>query len=153
MRPTLSQLTPAEPALARLFTLRTRLTGRNLLCQPQTARNLLAAAYHCHAVGNWHCRIFLLLPDHVHAIAALPAANDPDTWLRQFKQYATRHTGVVWNRHSDHETLLDEREIAFATDYIRHNPVRLGLAATSEEWPWQWAPRALVGRQDLASKM
>jgi putative transposase len=129
------------------------LTGRNLLCQPQTARNLLAAAYHCHAVGDWYCRIFLLLPDHVHAIATLPEGTDADDWLRTFKQYATRHTGVAWHRQGDHQALHDEREIAFATDHIRQNPVRLGLAPTTDEWPWQWAPRALIRRQDFASKM
>jgi putative transposase len=142
-----------ESAEALLLTFRTRLAGKNLLCQPQTARNLLAAAYHCHAVGDWHCHLFLLLPDHVHAVAALPAGVEVDEWLRRFKQYATRHTGVVWQRQGDHQPLHDAREIAFATDYIRRNPVRLGLAATIEEWPWQWAPRPLLARQDLASKM
>ena len=93
---------------ALLFTLRSRFTGRNVLCQPRTARTLLAAAYHCHAVGDWHCHLFLLLPDQVHAIAALPAGVDAADWLRSFKLYATRHTGVVWHRHGDHEALLDE---------------------------------------------
>lgn len=153
MRRTSSLIDHPEPAIARLFTLRTRLAGRNLLCQPQTARNLLAAAYHCHAVGDWRCHLFLLLPDHVHAIAALPAGIDPDDWLRRFKQYATRHTGVTWHRQGDHQALHDERELAVAADYILRNPVRLGLAATSDEWPWQWSPRQLANRQDLASKI
>lgn len=146
---------PAKPdsTAALLFTLRSRFVGRNLLCQPRTARTLLAAAYHCHAVGDWHCHIFLLLPDHVHAIAALPAGVDATDWLRSFKHYATRHTGVVWHRHGDHEALHDEREIAFAKDHIQRNPVRLGLATTVEEWPWQWTPRPLAIAQDFASKM
>src|SRR5690606_27659041 len=54
------------------FTLCARPVGTDDLVRPDTAKAVLSAAEHYHLSGRWHMRILLLMPDHLHALAAFP---------------------------------------------------------------------------------
>ncbi len=42
--------------------------GRNQLCRADIGGGVLAAMAHNHNKLAWHCRLCLLMPDHLHAI-------------------------------------------------------------------------------------
>jgi hypothetical protein len=45
------------------------------LTEPRIAHGLLAAARFYHERQRWHCRLFLLMPDHIHALLIFPAES------------------------------------------------------------------------------
>src|SRR5262249_45568936 len=49
--------------------------GRNSLAKAGPGDAVLAAAAHYHEHLRWHCRVVLLMPDHLHGILAFP--RDP----------------------------------------------------------------------------
>jgi REP element-mobilizing transposase RayT len=98
---------------------------------------------------RWDCYAFCLMPNHYHAIL--------DTSLRRLSQGLHRLNGVfaqTFNeryKRSGHLfgdrfaafVIRDEKHLRNATEYVLHNPVRAGLCASPEEWPWSGARRRL----------
>ena len=57
-----------------------------------------------------------------------------------WKHFLSHRCGRGWQRDFfDHRLRNDESHDEKA-HYIRHNPVRAGLAATPEGWPYVWSP-------------
>jgi len=118
------------------FTLGTRTRGTETLTRPTAATALLAAVSHYHTTGRWHARLFLLMPDHLHALLAFPPhATMREVW-RDWKRYTARTVGVEWERDVFEHRLRDHENLERKARYIRENPVRQGWVATAEEWPW-----------------
>jgi hypothetical protein len=46
--------------------------GKNQLCHTDIAPIILNAAIKYHEKLSWHCRLMLLMPDHLHAMIAFP---------------------------------------------------------------------------------
>jgi len=65
---------------------------------------------------------------------------DLDAWVSYWKSQFTRRHGRgprLWQpRHWDTRLRRGESYMA-KWDYVRHNPVRHGLVARPEEWPYQ----------------
>jgi REP element-mobilizing transposase RayT len=114
--------------------------GRNHLCQPKTAKTLLECAKFYHEKEDWYCRIILLMPDHLHVIAAFPLDSAIKTFVRKFKIYTGQHCGVKWQRGFFDHRPRNNNQLDFKLDYIRQNPVRAGLAVRSEDWEYRWEP-------------
>jgi REP element-mobilizing transposase RayT len=113
------------------------------LTDPIAAQKLLAAARHYHLARRWWLRLFLIMPDHVHALLAFPANRRMKTTLAAWKSYAAKATGIAWQRDFfDHRPrnlhALEEKE-----NYILDNPMRWGLAAQPDDWPWVLRQRDL----------
>ncbi len=113
--------------------------GQNSLCLPAVAPRLIeiARSYHDHL--EWYCRHLVLMPDHLHAIAAFPSDVSMAKWARKFKIYTARETGVRWQRDFFDHRLRYAEEVRLKSDYVLQNPVRAGLAAKTEEWLWRWS--------------
>src|SRR5262249_38082651 len=88
---------------------------------------------------------YCLMTNHVHLIA-VPRARAAmagrvgrthmrsSRWINKDRAW----TGHLWaNRY--HSSLLDGEHLATAVRYVEQNPVRAGLAACCEEWPWSSA--------------
>jgi len=82
------------------------------------------------------------MPDHMHALLeGLDDASDFRRYAKMAKQrsgaaYALRSDGPLWQKgYYDHVLRDDEdsKEVAF---YIVANPVRAGLCAAADDWPW-----------------
>jgi putative transposase len=98
----------------------------------------LESAVHYHASMRWWIRLFLLMPDHVHALIAFPKTEAMPDVIRMWKGYQTKAHGIAWQTgFFDHRLRSGESE-GQKTDYIRRNPVRAGLAKSPEEWPYYW---------------
>jgi putative transposase len=108
----------------------------------------------------WLVGRYVLMPDHVHlfcapsaqgSAGASPSHSDTgltplDNWVRYWKsQFAKRGQNPQHRWQADHwDTRLRHEESYNAKwDYVRHNPVRAGLVARPEDWPYTGEIHAL----------
>ena len=92
--------------------------------------------------------LFLLMPDHVHAVLSFPRDKSMSDVIRDWKRFHKRTYRVMWQEgYFDHRLRPDERGTQFSAklNYIRQNPVVAGLCARAEEWPWLIDPFASRG--------
>ena len=114
--------------------------GSNHLCVPGLAPSLLESAAFYHQWQRWWVKIFLLMPDHVHALVAVPAEESLTTTIRLWKSYQTKRHAIKWQEgFFDHRLRSGESETE-RIKYIRMNPVRAGLVTRAEEWTHVWTP-------------
>ena len=95
---------------------------------------------HNHQKFVWHCRLCLLMPDHLHAIFAFPREPGMETAIKNWKKYVAGRQGVYWQRDFFDHRLRDHRELDAKTSYILMNPVRKGLCERAEDWMWVYRP-------------
>lgn len=107
----------------------------NHLCVPETSSALLGDGIFCHTTQRWILNILLLMPDHLHLIAAFPGDEEMSTVIGNWKRLTARRAGVDWQRnYFDHRIRADEG-LEQKTEYIRQNPVRAGLVKSPDRWP------------------
>jgi putative transposase len=97
---------------------------------------------------------YCLMPNHVHFIMV---PSDPDGLRRTFAEAHRRYTariharlkvtGHLWQGRFS-STAMDERHLMAAARYVSMNPVRAGLVARAEDWPWSSARAHLAGADD-----
>src|SRR5512135_3692224 len=112
----------------------------NQLCQEKVAPQILSAVAHNHEHLVWNCRLFLLMPDHVHAILAFGLHPGMETIIKHWKKFVAGRFGVKWQRGFFDHRLRDHHELEEKTSYILNNPVRKGLCAKPEQWKWIYRP-------------
>jgi REP element-mobilizing transposase RayT len=114
---------------------------KNQLCLPAIGDELLRSAAYYHDSQCWWLRLFLLMPDHGHALIAVPKGDSLPTVVRAWKSYQAKRLSIQWQTgFFDHRLRSGESEDE-KTSYIRLNPVRAGLVAKPEDWPFVW-PKA-----------
>jgi len=64
--------------------------GKNQLCRADTGGAVLAAMSLNHERFVWHCRLCLLMPDHLHAIMAFPREPGMATTIKNWKKFIVR---------------------------------------------------------------
>lgn len=101
---------------------------------------MLAAVAHNHEKLLWHCRLALLMPDHLHAILAFPPAPGLATTLTNWKKFIARQHGVEWQRDFFDHRLRNDQELQEKMSYILMNPVRKGICERVEDWVWVYHP-------------
>jgi REP element-mobilizing transposase RayT len=52
------------------------------------------------------------------------------------KQIATAETSPIWQRGFFDHVLRNDESYAQKWNYVRENPVRLGLVTNAEDWPY-----------------
>ena len=118
--------------------------GKNQLCRANIGDAALAAMKHNHDKLLWHCRLCLLMPDHLHAIIAFPREPGMKKAIKNWKKYLAGKYGVRWQRDFFDHRLRREESFLEKEDCIRANPVRAGLVRQAEDWPHVWSSR-IVG--------
>jgi len=103
--------------------------GENQLCREETGQIVLAAAAHNHQKVIWHCRLMLLMPDHLHAIIAFPREAGMKGTITNWKRFLARNEKIVWQRDFFDHRLRNHHEETEKISYILMNPVRHGLCA------------------------
>jgi len=154
-------MTPSMARLARLVVpdVPHHVTQRGNRCQPvffsdgdyAAYRGLVAEACAARAV---RCLAWCLMPNHVHLILTPP---DPDALrgalAEAHRRYARRvnrahgWTGYLFQGRFASYPMADAHLMA-AVRYVELNPVRAGLAARAEDWPWSSAPAHVGGWAD-----
>ncbi len=96
----------------------------------------------------WQLFAAVVMPDHVHLLAQpLATAADEYTHLgkivKSIKSYSARHInrlrqqqGSIWPPERYDRIIRDDAEFLEKWHYIRHNPLKAGLAARPEDYPW-----------------
>jgi len=129
------------PATAWFFiTIKCVPVGKNQLCRADTGEAVLAAMRYNHESLVWHCRLGLLMPDHLHAILAFPLEPGMVTVVTNWKRFVARRADVSWQRDFFDHRLRDHHELAETLSYVLMNPVRKGLCGRSEDWIWTYRP-------------
>ena len=114
--------------------------GKNQLCRADTGNAGLAAMKFNHERFIWHCRLCLLMPDHVHAIIAFPREPGMATTVKNWKKFVAGKYSVDWQRDFFDHRLRDHHELEEKTSYILMNPVRKRLCQQPEDWVWVYRP-------------
>ncbi|HWZ94942.1 MAG TPA: hypothetical protein VNW30_07090 [Opitutaceae bacterium] len=110
--------------------------GSNQLCLPLVAPFLLNEAAFYHHTARWHLHLFLLMPDHLHAIASFAADEPMAKVVRDWKRLTARFAGVKWQRGFFDHRLRSKDEFEIKARYVRENPVRQVLVNNAETWPY-----------------
>jgi REP element-mobilizing transposase RayT len=115
--------------------------GKNQLCLPEAAPKVLASIAHNHEKLVWHCRLCLLMPDHLHAILCFPRDGGMETAVKNWKHFVAAKHKIEWQRDFFDHRLRDEHQLQEKADYILNNPVRKGLCEKPEDWNWIYRPQ------------
>ena len=97
--------------------------------------------------GAWAVGHYVLMPDHLHLFCApvLPGYSIEQWitfWKRSFRRLHGPDSGTFQSR-GWHHRLRSGESYAQKWDYVRLNPVRAGLSASADSWPWQGMIHAL----------
>jgi len=109
---------------------------RHSLTDPEIATHLLESAGFYHERLRWHATIFLLMPDHLHAILSFPGQESMPHVIGQWKRYHTKEHCIRWQDNFFDHRLRNYAEANLKYDYIRRNPVVKNLCATPDDWRW-----------------
>lgn len=112
-----------------------RVRDVNTLCIEPAATALLASLRAHETAAGWTLLACVLMPDHLHL---LMSGRDPRAIVRPWKRYTARHLGVRWQRDFFEYRLRADDAVSAKVEYIRQNPVRAGLVATPDAWPYLW---------------
>lgn len=114
--------------------------GANTLARDHTSPALLASAAHYHNSAVWWLRLLVLMPDHLHALLALPVGRKLGGTITAWKSYQTKQLGVTWQPGFFDHRIRSNESLEEKARYIRLNPVRAGLVTATEDWPYVWEP-------------
>jgi REP element-mobilizing transposase RayT len=106
------------------------------LINPDLAGTVLDSVRRYHERGQWHCRLFLLMPDHLHALLSFPPDQSMSSVMKNWKAYHTRINRVEWQSGYFDHRIRNDKELDEKWEYIRQNPVVKTLCQTAENWPW-----------------
>ncbi len=117
---------------------------RRLLATDAMARAVLAALEEASAKAGWCVGRYVVMPDHVHFLCAPTQAAEPlSNFVGRWKSRATRriwrlgHSGRLWQQTFFDHLLRSDESYAQKWEYVGQNPVRAGLCASPEQWPYQ----------------
>jgi putative transposase len=111
--------------------------GRNQLAVPAAASPLIETIEHRNTNAIWYAHIALIMPDHVHLLLSFPAcSNKLQRVVTSWKDWTAKRCGVVWQRDFFEHRLRKEESYREKADYILANPVRAGLVADADNWPY-----------------
>ena len=96
-------------------------------------------------LNGWFVGHYMLMPDHVHLLASPePAARPLAAWMRAWKSisatrinHALGRNGTFWQADYFDRYLRSLDDYTQKWDYVALNPVRKGLVAKSEDWPYR----------------
>jgi putative transposase len=124
---------------------------------PEKARDIvLSSCLHDRGV-KVDVHVAVIMPDHVHMIFTplINKTSDEVYCLAEITDAikgASAHLvnraldrkGKVWQTESFDRVLRSSEALDEKIDYIVHNPVRAGLVASPEDYPWLWAPSSIA---------
>lgn len=102
------------------------------------------------SADQWRVGRYVIMPDHLHlfcspAVHEYPALKE---WVRYWKSQTSRilsgfgaggtaPSSPIWQRDFWDTQLRTHESYSEKWEYVRRNPVRAGLAACPDDWPFQ----------------
>ena len=114
------------------------------ILDPEEREIVLNCCVHDHGIA-WCLYCAVVMPDHVHLIA-----TPYDQWtlprvLRRVKGISSRRInqrrgvrGSLWLSESFDRIVRTAENMRVKAEYVCENPVRAGISATADEYPWKW---------------
>lgn len=127
------------------------------LSHPDVAPIIMANWRHF-ADQRYRLIAWVIMPNHVHVLMVPMAGWSLSAIIHGWKSYsATRINEVLygpassrrsrapalWQREYWDRWIRDEGHFMQAVSYIHDNPVKAGLVATADEWPWSSASKVI----------
>ena len=128
------------------------------LKRPELARVVVDSILHCaDPLRKYEIHAFVVMANHVHLLVT-PLITVPEL-TRSLKAFTARkvnelleRTGEpLWQEETYDHWVRDDREFERIRSYIEDNPVRAGLVATPEDYPWSSCMAVLANRQPGSS--
>ena len=98
---------------------------------------------------QWRVGYHLVMPDHVHLFCG-PGVDNPESvksWLAYWKRLAGDELPAlrsVWQPDGWDTQMRTQEQYLRKLGYVGQNPVRKGLVARNEDWPYQGKTNELV---------
>ena len=110
------------------------------LTSPIVGSVLLAAARFYHDLGRWHCRLIVIMPDHLHALLSFPIEARMSQTVGEWKRFTSTRLGFAWQPGFFDHRVRDNESLDLKSAHIRNNPVVRNLCRDPNDWPWRWSP-------------
>jgi len=114
---------------------------KRILASPEAHSALLKA---WDEADSWLVGRYVLLPDHLHLFCAPASIDAPNVkrWVKFWKSRATHFwpdqgQRPIWQRDGWDRQLRQGDSYSEKWAYVRNNPVRHGLVANPDDWPFQ----------------
>ena len=142
---------PTAPQEVRTFFVTAVTWGRRPIFRADAlARLFLEVLQHYRGQQAYLLHEFVLMPEHFHVLLT-PAPNISLEKAVQFIKggfsFRVKHDMAsnleIWQRHPTNHRIHDAVDYTRHAEYIRENPVKRGLVAKAEEYPYSSASRAL----------
>jgi len=111
--------------------------GLNQLAKPEVKEAIAGAIEHYSKANRLEPRVWVAMPDHLHLIAKFDHRRGMAATLTSFKRHLAGSAGVRWQRGFFDHRLRSATEVEAKSMYVRMNPVRAGLVAHPEDWPYR----------------
>lgn len=123
--------------------------GACWLRRPDCARTIQESLLHFDG-ERYRLLAWVVMPNHVHALFQTMNGWSMGSVVGSWKTFTANAVGrlvaqrggplpKVWHPEFWDRYIRDERHFANAMTYIHNNPVKAGLIAKAEEWPWSSA--------------
>ena len=137
----LHHATPGWVKVGSLYHVRIRVDAAQAqpLTEPRLSKDLITAVQRYHQLGHRWCELFLLMPDHLHALFRFPGDPEMSTVVGNWKRSTARFQHVRWQDNFFDHRIRNKAEAAEKWHYIRLNPTAKLLCAREEDWPHWWS--------------
>ena len=144
-----------EPGGFYHITTRT-LGGEQAFATEEAKRLVVRALSYYRRAGRWRVYAFVVMANHVHSVVSANLGALSDT-VRDFKKWiwhelARPENTSLWERRYDDNAIGSLREMKQVTEYVHHNPVRIGLVRRPEDYFWASA-RNYAGLKPVAMEV
>jgi putative transposase len=112
---------------------------RRLFQVDPNARLFLETLQHYRAKNLYKLHAFVVMPDHIHLLMTTGNISEA---VRHIKGGFSRRLGSklpAWQHGFTDHLVLDSDQFRSRRDYIHQNPIRAGLVASSELYPYSSA--------------
>ena len=117
--------------------------GKRLLQTDRNATLLIDVLRSCVRAGRFTLHDFVIMPDHIHLLLTTSANVTLEKAMQFIKggfsfrlKRESGYTGEVWQRGFSDHRVRDPDSFADHCRCIADNPVKTGLAASPEDFPW-----------------
>jgi putative transposase len=129
---------------SRIFFATTKTSiGKRLLQSERNAELLIEVLRSLVAEHKFKLHDFVIMPDHVHLLVEVDGDMTIEKAMQfikgRFSHRLTQefgHKGEVWQRGFTEVQALNQQDFESHRGYIAENPVKAGLAASTEEYPY-----------------
>jgi putative DNA methylase len=141
------QLKPAEEFRLAEKLLDRPAQGPLWLKNPNVAESMVEVLLHsAFELRHYDLHSYAVMANHIHALltpfAHMRALTQELKGASARRSNAILHrTGQFWQAESFDHWVRNERQFVRIKKYIENNPVKAGLCAKPEDWPWSSASR------------